>query len=384
MKKIFALLLAMLMVFSLAACNTEKPDETQPSKDPYVTEPDATEPNVDPDAGDTTIGEMESKLQIIFENDAITAKMIKMELDKATKNAYKQPQTPDGKVDKAILNKLVFTFIDANDETTHLNEEYVAPEGALQLVFDNLNYDLLSSEDFNLNWEKPESGEIFEMVPGEFIAALDAKYYSNVRVAVVGYFDSYDGENKADSVFIFTAEPELKHQFNEDAAAKVPVALTETGATITLNYNDIFKALGFDKSTLKNGDVLHINAFVIDRHSENTVAGIEEYTVTFNGTLPETLVLVHEYDNATEVNDRNYRNLVDWESVWYVYVDISVNETTLDAEDLYTNALLAEVSIEYDSKYAPKEPVETTPETTGPVEQDPTTGEPEDTTGGNE
>jgi predicted small lipoprotein YifL len=356
MKKMISILLVLVMAFSLVACGNKTPDTPKEPTDAPVNEP--SNPSVNPE--EPVENKMEAKLKMIFTNDNITIPVTKLELDKAIKNAYEYPQSPDVKADKAILKSVVVEFYsNAANSNSDVDgaDNVVAP---LRLRFAVENCDLMQNEDFVLTWVKPETGELHEMIPGEFIAALESLNYDSTQVFVKCTFDAYFGDTVSEHDCTFTANTDIRQEFDVANAVSVPVVLYKDKTTVTLDILRLVQAM--DLPELKSTDKLYLNIAVVDKFSEEAYFIWENYELTYDSTNP--LVLEYKSDNIEEYNAEIYTDMIDFESMWYVCIDVGVNAPFIDAEETATGTYLATVDPDFlpdeePQPTVPNEPVET-------------------------
>lgn len=378
MKKMISLLLVMVMVFSLAACSNKTPEETKPAQTPTTPVTDATEPSED----DT--GMLDERIKMIFENDGITIKMTKVNLDKVSGNIYKN----DSDNKSVILDSMTLTFYDGapkyKPEVNHNPEDELVEEVLQPIVlkFENLNYNLLSTDDLTAKTviDTTVVDTVLEAFPGELLRELRIRDYGQYCVIVGAKFVRTSGDESSKAGFSFNAEVQFEEAFDVHGLYFADATLNDTGAKFTLDIKQLAKAIGLDPEQLKNGDTFDFEYCDITHSTEKHLVTDDTMEQLKISGVPGVQEFTMEYKNATESNDILYRYLT--ENQERAYVCMLVNYNTSQGEGTAYAYFLTNITAEYTGAPQPETPTEPT---TPPVSEPDTEGStPEETTGGTE
>lgn len=312
MKKITVILLVVLVVFGLTACNEHVATPTTPSTSTTPTE------WVPPTHEEIEASKfLDEKMKLVFENDSITLKMTKIGMDQVSRKVYEFAEGGDKPDEQAVLTQLRLTFYDGNPkpkvEVDHNPEDVLVeiPERPIILTFQDINYNLHTADDICVTqvFESP-AGELMYAFPGEILQELYNRDYGQYCVQVDARFSRINGDDTRICGFDFKGEVAFDEQFNIAALSKIPTTFTDAGATLTFKTSELLKSCGIDVTTVKRGDVFQFDFFDVHSSKQNNYLIDEtDLTLTIEDGIPEELVVEMKYADAATKNHVIYQDV---------------------------------------------------------------------------
>lgn len=370
MKKFFAILLAMLMVFSMVACsnnNTEPTDSV----------PELPNENYTPE---DVVTEYDAALKLVFTNESVSFTLDKFLLDNATESKYKHKVDGPEADESVELKSVALTVFDKND--AEKTEKYYVKFDATA--------DLLASD--NITVSKEFAGETlaeaFAFVMMNDIEKLGLK---DMGVIITGNFLRQNGDQNIGDMFSVETTLVIENKIDMTKYPTASVVLTETGAKVTLTDEVLKNAFNPTKDALK---VLELVLYVDDESRCN----YEEKQVDVNISDATDNVIEFIYNEPVESNKELKYGFQDNGRV-YLMLTVREGDNVAQTVILMVTELTADYEIPdrdwiYDEANPdaqnPNKPNDTeTPDVSGDATEDTesedTTEAPEnETTGGNE
>lgn len=311
MKKITALLLAIVMIFGLAACKSDAPEP-----------PVSTEGTENPEDNLRQPTKLEDTLCLVFEDDNTSFTMSRSLLDIASQKMYEMPlDGTNGKYD-AVLKKVTFDIYDANNKE---NEHY--------FLYFWTDYDLFSQEDLvlTINRNTAEAEDLKDIYPADIMHTIQRMDYEKYGVTVIcSYMRIYEGIATGDQ-FKFTGTLTIEDKTTDNVSTNV--YLRETGAGVTLSLDKLLKYMGKTRQDVKPGDTLIIESTEIFVSGHETfVSNNEEIVLEINEDSPDDVILDLVYEDALNRNNQLLNANEDVSQYCYVWAGIKYIN---DDEDQY-------------------------------------------------
>lgn len=282
MKKITALLLAIVMMFGLAACKNDTPDDSVNTEATESTEHNLRQPN-----------KVEDTLCLVFEDDKASLTMSRSLLDIASQKMYEETLADNDKNYDAILKKVILDIYDANNQE---NEHHT--------IYFRMDHDLFSQEDLVLTIDKNtvEAEDVADVYPIDIMHTIQRMGYEKYGItATCVYMRVYD-DTKIGDQFEFTGTLKMEDKTTDDALTDV--YLHETGANVTLSFDELLKYMGKTRQDVKPGDALRIEyAEIFVSGYKSFVTNNEEIMIQISEEHPDELTLELAYEDALNQND---------------------------------------------------------------------------------
>lgn len=302
MKKLTVMLLMVAMVCSMSACKKEPSSVTPTTPTGLIEVPTISQEEFEQQKY------ADEKIKFIFENDKLTMKMTKIGLDTVSYNIYRfieGTETPDEQV---VLTQLQVTFYDGNPkpviEPEHNPEDILVeiPEEPIVVTFADLNYDLFSDDDLEITMQcTPNADYLIHAFPGELLAELRNRDYGQYCVNVKARFHRINGEDVRICGFDFKGEATFEEKFDVSTVNKTPATLTDTGATLTLQTEDILTACGIDAAKVNE---INFEFFLLHSSKQDLyLMDTNGSKLSLQNNAQNAITIDMKYDNPVEQNN---------------------------------------------------------------------------------
>jgi hypothetical protein len=280
MRKILNLLLIFVLIFGITACSQNLSDENT----------------------ETTIPEQIEEYTLVFSNEGMSLDLSWERLNSVIRGQHKNP--------------------DMMSEAIKQNQQYSATLIKLEIVVYNLddtkakgiktaltpNISILDDTDITVCTSKPAAGQVTyigDKYPAERLHQMLRLGFENYGIQIRGIYKYGYGDNQSEGTFKLSGKVKFEDQTDATQLHTGKLTLTETGAKLCIQYNDILEEFGLTgdyNHTQETVSTLGVMLFTSKR--ETCIGTMEIAQMTCSpDTRPEEWLLNLQYDHAQLNND---------------------------------------------------------------------------------
>lgn len=333
MKKILMILLAVLTVCSLAACNTKEPDETEATKPTRPTYENADE------------------YVLTFTNDGMSIDLSWERLAAVIAGKHKDATM----MSEAIAQNKEYTAALVQLSIGVYNYENTDDPGLKTTIKTNIS--LLPEKDVSVCTQKIEnSSYIGDKYPAERLHQMLRMGYEKYGIQMTGVYKIGYGDVSSEYTFKLYGKVVFEDKTDKTKLPSGKLVLTDTGAELTVPYNELVQKVELTELANEKLEIMAPFFYTSKQEMRTGTMEILKYEFT-SETRPEELLVKMKYDRAWSNNAAIYDEYTTVGQEMYIELPVRL----YNGENEYAYTVMLRVDVE--SQLSETEPMDANPMT---------------------